>query len=152
MSAQANSLPILIGGCQCGAVRYTARGRGSNVYACHCTACQKRSGSAFALLLPVSQSGFSCTGETTTLLQEEARGTLASLFSCACCATRLYTTNPLWPKLVILRGGTLDNRSLLSPAFHTWVSSKQEWMILPDGAKQFETQPGSPEEWRAALS
>ena len=37
------------GGCQCGAIRYEITGPPAAVYACHCTECQKQSGSAFAM-------------------------------------------------------------------------------------------------------
>ena len=43
-------LPIT-GGCQCGAVRYAIAAAPLTVYACHCTDCQRQSGSAFALSL-----------------------------------------------------------------------------------------------------
>jgi hypothetical protein len=37
------------GGCLCGAVRYRVRGEPARGSACHCTFCQKRSGSAFGI-------------------------------------------------------------------------------------------------------
>lgn len=152
MSSNAERPQPLEGGCQCGEVRYKALGRLNRAYACHCTACQKRSGSAFAMLLPVGRADFSCEGQVVLAPQEEANGILAMVNSCGRCGTRLFTTNPLWPNLVILRGGTVDDSRLISPAFHSWVRSKQEWLTLPDNIKQFETQPSNPQEWRDALS
>ena len=45
------------GGCQCGAVRYEITGPPAAVYACHCTECQRQSGSAFAMAAVIPQSG-----------------------------------------------------------------------------------------------
>ena len=48
----------LTGGCLCGAVRYTLHeGFRLNPYACHCTDCQSRTGSAFSehMLFGVSE-------------------------------------------------------------------------------------------------
>ena len=85
----------LKGRCTCGAVGYKARGRPDRAYACHCLHCQKRTGSAFALLLPVTAAHFSITGETIAVEQLEANGVLASLHLLGRCLTRLYTLDPI---------------------------------------------------------
>jgi hypothetical protein len=41
------------GGCQCGAVRYEIAAAPLTLYACHCAECQRQSGSAFGLSMPV---------------------------------------------------------------------------------------------------
>jgi hypothetical protein len=40
-----------------------------------------------------------------------------------------------------VRGGTLDDTSWLKPTAHFWTRSKQPWVVLPEGAQVFETQP-----------
>lgn len=146
-----HSLPELVGGCLCGAVRYVACGRRDRAYACHCAECQTRSGSAFAMMLPIAAAGFMVTGETRSVPQEEANDIIAALHVCPTCLTRLYTENPLWPELVILRAGTLDDSASASPAFHLWVQSKQYWLDLPAGVPQYATQPTDPAEWRRLM-
>ena len=142
----------LSGGCICGGVTYTARGRPDRAYACHCSDCQKRSGSAFAMMLPVPLSKFKVEGETTSIEQEEANGIVAQLHVCSNCLTRIYTLNPIWTDLVILRVGTLADTSHVMPAFHIWTESRQPWFDLPAHVPHFETQPASPDEWRALLA
>ena len=39
----------LSGGCACGAVRYRISGEPVRISICHCTQCQKRTGSAFGM-------------------------------------------------------------------------------------------------------
>ena len=38
---------VLVGGCQCGAVRYTVADAFSYAAICHCSGCRKATGSAF---------------------------------------------------------------------------------------------------------
>ena len=46
--------PPLEGSCQCGAVTYTVSAEPLFTYACHCSSCQKRTGSAFSLGLVIA--------------------------------------------------------------------------------------------------
>jgi hypothetical protein len=141
----------LTGGCSCGQVRFQVRARADRCYACHCTECQTRTGSAFALLLPVSETFFKVEGDLLAVAQEEAGGVKAKLYACPRCLTRLFTRNPLWPGLAILRAGALDDTAGVAPAFHIWTRSRQPWVCLTDGRPTFETQPTDPAEWRRLL-
>jgi hypothetical protein len=51
------SLPLR-GGCACGAIRYQVGAMPLFLYACHCTDCQRQSGGAFSMGLPVAASAF----------------------------------------------------------------------------------------------
>jgi hypothetical protein len=42
-----------------------------------------------------------------------------------------------------VRVGTLDDTSWLRPTVHFWMSSKQPWIMLPEGDQIFETQPAT---------
>ena len=46
------------GGCQCGAVRYRITGEATALFACHCSHCQRQSGSAFGLSMRLSADQF----------------------------------------------------------------------------------------------
>jgi hypothetical protein len=137
----------LEGSCTCGAVRYTVKpGFRFKLYACHCTECQTRSGSAFGLQLPVFPPDIEVTGEMTYGEYSSPSGAGIKTYGCPKCMTRLYTINDTNP-LAVIRAGTLDNSSKLVPAAHFWVQSKQPWIVIPDGAISLETQPRSPEDW-----
>ena len=45
----------ILGGCLCGAVRYRFAGSPLAFYVCHCTDCQKQTGSAFGLSMIVKR-------------------------------------------------------------------------------------------------
>ncbi len=135
------------GGCQCGAIRYVVDGPPALVFACHCTACQRRSGSAFTVSLIVPDRQFRLTRGTPKpqTRTADSGGTLTHWF-CADCGT---------PILGMRRGagteffqtvrlGTLDDASGLRPTVHTWTRSAQDWVAIPTGPLSFPGNPPMP--------
>lgn len=142
----------LRGRCLCGMVRYTVRpGLRMRPYACHCHDCQRRTGSAFGIQLGIAEVDLSVEGEVMEGRHVQPSGAVAGIFACAACLTRLWTTNDRRPGIVNLRAGTLDNSPEIEPAAHFWISSKQPWIVLPEGVVALDTQPQSPAEWMQLL-
>ena len=54
------ALPIA-GGCQCGELRYEITAAPLMIYACHCTNCQRISGSAFGLAATIVEDSLEFT-------------------------------------------------------------------------------------------
>lgn len=140
----------LEGGCNCGSVRYVLRdGFRMGPYACHCTICQTRTGSAFAEHMMVSRgdlepSRVEHVGETTN-----PGGARVALYGCARCGARLWGENDQRPGFATVRCGTLDRSREVVPRAHIWVSSKQDWIVLPEGVPVLATQPRTSAEWMA---
>jgi hypothetical protein len=138
----------LTGGCLCGAVRYrveqTVRFRS---YACHCTDCQTRSGSAFGIQQAVLLGDLTVEGELSRGQHVQPSGAVAGIYACAKCLTRIYTDNDQRPGIVNLRAGTLDDSQMLVPAAHLWVSSKLPWVVIPESAIVLDTQPQDQAGW-----
>jgi hypothetical protein len=143
---------VLTGGCLCGAVRYRAdQTLRFQSYACHCTDCQTRSGSAFGIQLAVRTSDLTVEGELLRGEHVQPSGAVAGIYACKVCLTRLYTDNDCRPGIVNLRAGTLDNSAALVPAAHLWVSSKVPWVVIPDDAIAMERQPEDQAGWLMIL-
>ena len=123
------------------------------VYACHCTDCQKRSGSSFGLSVWVDRAAIEVTKgspEARTTTSEE--GKVQYVQQCGQCYTRLWSEPKARPTIGIVRGGTLDDTSWLQPVAHIWTRSAQPWFVFPKGMKTYEGQPASMDEvaalWR----
>jgi hypothetical protein len=142
----------LTGACLCGAVTYHVDGGPRfNAYACHCTDCQRRSGSAFGIQLAVMETALTVAGATISGTHVQPSGAVAGIVACAACLTRLYTTNDRRPGIVNLRAGTIDGAAHIAPVAHMWVTQKHDWIVIPEAAQSFATQPESPEAWAAVL-
>ena len=138
----------LTGGCLCGAVRYTLReGFRFRPYACHCTDCQSRTGSAFSEHMLFVLADLSIDGELDAGEFTQPSGARSRIVGCARCKTRIYATNSEREGMASLRCGTLDNSAAVVPAAHLWVKSKQPWIGLPSDAVTMDEQPRSSDEW-----
>jgi hypothetical protein len=133
------------GGCMCGAVRYEISEVPLRVYACHCTDCQRITGSAFSLGVVVSADAFRATGKDRALAPPiiAASGRTKRLGICPDCGVWLFDSprpSTSFPGLVrVVRGGTFDDTRWITPTIHYWTRSAQKWVAL-DGIR-YEMQP-----------
>lgn len=139
------------GGCQCGAVRYTIDTEKIVAYACHCLECQKQSASAFAISVPALAKHLSIDGPMTAYKRPTDSGSHTNCWFCSHCGTRTYHRSAGSSEVITLKGGTLDDTSQLEPVAHLWISRKQPWVLLPEHAVRFETQPDDLKAWRDTL-
>jgi hypothetical protein len=134
--------PPYAGRCFCEAVRYRINEEPLTVYACHCTDCQKRSGSAFGLSMWVNRAALEVThGEAVLQIASGHDDRLRHARVCPQCHTRLWSQPENRPELAVVRPGTLDDTSWLEPVAHLWTRSAQPWVEIPEGAVRYETQP-----------
>ena len=133
---------MLLGGCQCGAVRYQVSAEPLQVYVCHCRECRKQSASAFGISVIVPAEAFSLThGRVRTWSRRtETGGELVCSF-CEVCGTRLCHVDAREPT-VSVKGGSLDEPPDLSDAAHIWTSRAVNGVLIPERVRQFAEEPG----------
>lgn len=130
------------GGCQCGAVRYRISAQPVRVSICHCTQCQRQSGTAFSMALIVPDDGFALLqGALKTWTRSSDAGRPVVCGFCADCGTRITHRAEAYRGFTNVRPGTLDDRAWLRPTTSYWTREKQPWVQLPDEMKVCETQP-----------
>ena len=136
MSAESS----LEGGCACGAIRYRLTNTPMIVHACHCRDCQKQTGSAFVLNLWIERRFVESSGDAPVAfrLPPGSSGKPHDVFRCGKCGTALWSKYHAAPgDTVLLRAGTLDEPSQVTPDVHIYTRSKAPWLQLPEGARTF---------------
>ena len=123
------------GGCTCGAVRYRLKAKPLFVHCCHCTWCQRETGSAFAVnaFIEASEVEF-LKGDPvpTTLPSLSGKGQV--IWRCPDCGVTVWSNYAgAGPKFNFVRVGTLDEPSRAPPDIHIYTSTKLPWVALPDG-------------------
>ena len=123
------------GGCTCGAVRYRLKARPMFVHCCHCTWCQRETGSAFAVNALIEASEVELLkGEPVSKTLPSLSGKGQTFWRCAECGVNLWSNYAgAGPNIHFVRAGTLDDAAQTPPDIHIYTSSKQPWVSLPDG-------------------
>ena len=153
MAARDIMMPIpLTGRCQCGQVRYSVAAQPLFTYACHCSDCQKRTGSAFSMGLVVLTDSLQAQGELTSWSRTSDKGNTNTRYSCAGCGNIIYGVGDSNPELAKLQAGTLDDTQALEPELHIWTCKKQGWVSLPPRARTFDKEPESAAQWLQAAA
>lgn len=121
------------GGCACGEVRYEMRDTPLFVHCCHCTWCQRESGSAFALNALIEARNVVVTKgavESVPTPSESGKGQV--FFRCPTCKVALWSVySGAGPRFNFMRVGTFDDASAVSPDIHIFTSTKLPWVTLP---------------------
>jgi hypothetical protein len=132
----------LTGGCQCGALRYEIRAEPLSVYVCHCTECQRQSGSGFGMSVLVPRQAFVFTaGHPRRYSRTADSGRIIDGDFCEVCGVRPVHYPRANEKVAILKPGTLDDTSWIVPVGHIWTKSAQPWIPIPKDCVIHEGHP-----------
>ena len=123
------------GHCTCGAVRYRLTGTPLFVHCCHCRWCQRETGASFALNAMIESDRVELLqGDVETLDTPSASGKGQRIVRCLRCRVALWSHYAGMGTLAsFVRVGTLDDPDRFPPDIHIFTSSKQPWVVLPEG-------------------
>ncbi len=123
----------LEGGCTCRAVRYRMLTAPMFVHCCHCTWCQRETGTAFALNAMIEADRVELLrGQVEVVQTPSNSGKGQKIARCPACKIALWSNySGAGEAIRFVRVGTLDEAFRLKPDIHIFTSTKQPWMILP---------------------
>ena len=125
------------GGCTCGNVRYRLTGRPLIVHACHCTWCQRETGTAHALnALYEADRVEHLEAEPELILTPSASGKGQRIARCPVCKVAVWSNYAgAGEAMRFVRVGTMDDPSQCPPDIHIFTSSKQPWVTFGPNEK-----------------
>lgn len=129
------------GGCLCGAVRYRITGAPAAVVVCHCTHCQRASGSAYSINLLVGASHYVQTGETSCYTDSGDSGLPSYRHFCGKCGSPVRTEAMNLPEMMIVKAGTLDDPAGVMPQMEIYMEHAWGWHSPVATATQFAQAP-----------
>ena len=131
--------------CSCGQLRFMVVGEPALTWICHCTNCQRRTGSthgATTWFLHDQIKGRS--GEFKVF--ERAPGQGAQSEFCGDCGTTVSWVNPSMPHAKGFATGCFGDPELPPPKLEFFTRSRHRWLEPVEGAAQFDTQLERPSE------
>jgi hypothetical protein len=121
----------LTGACVCGAVRFAVSAPLLAARYCHCTRCQRRTGTAFSVSGLTAPGSFAITaGEDSVRCYDPGDGWLKCF--CSNCGGHVYTRNPENADEISVRFGALDQDPGIRPTVHQFVAYAAPWEPIPD--------------------
>jgi hypothetical protein len=105
------------------------------VHCCHCRWCQRESGASFALNAMIESDRVVELGQPPELVQTPSASAAGQIIArCPKCRIAVWSHYAgAGPVLKFVRVGTLDDPDLLPPDIHIFTTSKQPWVVLPEG-------------------
>ncbi len=116
----------------CGAVAFSISEPLVGARYCHCTRCQRRTGSAFAVSGLPRPGSFSVTRGAGSVREYRPEGGGWVKAFCGSCGSQLYTNDSEDSSVVAVRYGALDSDPGVRPSSHQFVAYAAPWEPLPD--------------------
>jgi hypothetical protein len=123
----------LPGGCGCGAVRFEITAPLVSANYCHCTRCQRRSGTAASANARPAPGSFRILAGEERLRAWRPAGGWEKWF-CGDCGSALFSRDPGDPERMSVRLGAFDGDPGIRPSARQFVAYAAAWEeIPPDG-------------------
>jgi hypothetical protein len=129
------STNLIIGGCFCGAVRYTVKGPEKFACFCHCRSCQHAAGAPVVAWASFDRNDFEITrGELHW--HTSSPGVTRGL--CSNCGTAISYETEKRPGEIDLTLNSLDDPEAPVLRAHIWTEHKQPWLVMSDDLPVYE--------------
>ena len=127
----------LTGGCNCGAVRFEITSPLVSASYCHCTRCQRRTGTGASANARVEPGSFRVLEGEDRLRAWKPEGGAEKWF-CGDCGSALFSRNPDDHAEIGVRLGTLDSDPEIRPSARQYVAYAAVWEAIPsDGLARY---------------
>lgn len=117
----------LDGGCRCGRVRFRITAAPILTMACHCTGCQRMTGSAFSTSVAVPTDAFAVTAGNPVI--GGLKGEQVRHHHCDGCKSWLFTRIVPEPGFVNVRATMLDDARWYAPFIETFTDEALPWAL-----------------------
>lgn len=131
----------LAGQCLCGAVTYRLSAPPVVTRICWCRDCQRIAANGTVNLV-VPAAALHIAGSTSQYRSAADSGNQMTRRFCPRCGCHLFSNSSGRPGFTVVRAGTLDDPSSVTPAMNIWTTSAPAWACIDPSLELIERQPG----------
>lgn len=124
--------------CTCGQLRVTCDGEPVRVSVCHCLACQRRSGSAFAVQARWPSEGVTIAGRAQEYVIVGDEGSAATFRFCATCGATVYYTSDGMPGMIAVPVGAFADPGFPPPQISVYGVRRHSWVSITGVAEEHD--------------
>ena len=114
--------------CCCGGLQVETTGDPGFVVACHCTECQRRTGSVFGVGAYFRKDRLSSRGTSNLYVRDAQDGRRLRIHFCPTCGTSLYWEVDFRPDYIGVAVGTFADPQFPGPMHSVWEESRHAWV------------------------
>ena len=128
------------GRCLCGAVHYRITAEPLFTRICWCRDCQRIAANGTVNMM-VPAASLEVTGATASHTAQADSGNHVTRRFCPVCGSHLFADSSGRPQFTVVRAGTLDDPSSVTPCANIWAASAPGWACLDPELERAERQP-----------
>jgi hypothetical protein len=129
--------------CRCGQVEVECEGEPVRVSVCHCLACQRRTGSAFAAQARWPENQVTVRGEVKTWERVADSGHRATYRFCPHCGSTVAYVIEGWPGVVAVPLGAFADPTFPKPRFSVYEHRKHDWVAICGNDVEHSSTPST---------
>ena len=131
----------LTGGCLCGGVRFRVDAPLVVATYCHCTRCQRRTGTAASAQARIQPGSLTVTQGEELIRRYAPPDGFPKLF-CGACGSALWSQSPDDPEIISVRLGEFDSDPSIRPSLRQFCAYAAAWEDIPDdGLPRYDERP-----------
>jgi hypothetical protein len=127
--------------CCCGSLRAEVVGEPAIVAACHCTQCQRRTGSAFGVSTYFPKEEVRTKGPSKVYVRGSDSGRKIEIHFCPDCGSAVFWHPEFRPDLIGIAFGAFADPSMPWPALSVWETTRHPWVTFDHQLDRYAVQP-----------
>ena len=129
------------GQCLCGTINYTISSAPRVMSQCHCSDCQKATGTGHASNAFFKKKFVHITGETSSYDSIADNGSTLTRYFCPICGSLLFGTFSRLKNVIAVAVGTLDDSLWFKPSAIVYNKRKPQWDFMDESIPTFDEMP-----------